>query len=136
VILIDAGPLVALVNARDQDHVACAFAAKNLADTELVTTWPCFTEAMYLLYREGGLSYQEALWQLRASGILSIHATSIEEERRMRKLMTKYADSPMDLADASLVAAADALRIQTVFTIDGHFHAYRLSNGKALLVVP
>ena len=135
-ILIDAGPLVALVNARDQDHVACASAAKKLADAELVTTWPCFTEAMYLLYREGGLSYQEALWQLRASGILSIHATSIEEERRMRTMMTKYADSPMDLADASLVAAAEALRIETVFTIDGHFHAYRLPHGKALRVVP
>ena len=46
--------------------------------------------------------------------------------------MTKYADSPVDLADASLVAAAEALRIHVVFTLDGHFHAYRLSNGKAL----
>jgi hypothetical protein len=91
---------------------------------------------MYLLYREGGLLYQDALWQLRESGILAIHTTSATEEKRMRRMMADYADSPMDLADASLVAAAEALGVDTIITIDGHFHAYRLASGAALTVIP
>jgi len=136
VILIDTGPLIALVNARDQDHDACVPAAENLTDVELVTTWPCYTEAMYLLHREGGLPYQEALWQFRASGILSIHATSIDAESRIQIMMTEYADSPMDLADASLVAKAETMGVHTLFTIDRHFHAYRLADGGCLQIVP
>ncbi len=54
----------------------------------------------------------------------------------MVALMDKYRDLPMDLADASLVAAAEALGSRSVFTLDRHFHAYRLINGSALQVVP
>jgi len=135
-ILIDTGPIVALLNSADPDHKTCVDAARKLRDLELVTTWPCFTEAMYLLYREGGLQFQEALWKLRASGVLHLHSLAPEEEHRMRQMMLQYADSPMDLADASLIASAESLSIDRIFTIDGHFHAYRLANGAALQVVP
>ena len=135
-ILIDTGPIVALLNSSDPDHKTCAETAGKLREVVLVTTWPCFTEAMYLLYREGGLQFQEALWKLRVSGVLHLHLTTPEEEHRMRQMMLQYADSPMDLADASLVASAEALSIDRIFTIDRHFHAYRLASGAALQVVP
>lgn len=54
----------------------------------------------------------------------------------MRALMRKYGDSPMDLADASLVAAAERLDVRRVFTLDRHFHAYRMNRGHAFDVVP
>ena len=78
-ILVDTGPLVPLLNARDQDHATCVQLARSLPDTRIITTWPCFTEAIYLLYRDGGLAFQEALWDFRASGILNIHTPSAPE---------------------------------------------------------
>ena len=58
------------------------------------------------------------------------------EWRRMWVLMNDYADSPMDVADASLVAAAETLNLRQVFTLDRHFYAYRQRMGEAFEVVP
>ena len=132
----DTGPLVALVDRRDANHAACVAAIHRLASGPLMTTWPCFTEAMHLGYRNGGYRAQEALWQLRASGRLAFHQPAAWEVDRMVALMAKYRDLPMDLADASLVAMSEAFGVQTVFTLDRHFHAYRLIDGSALNVVP
>ena len=53
---------------------------------------------------------------------------------RAFQLMAQYADAPMDLADASLVALAERLELQTVFTIDrGRFHTYRIQRGHRYL---
>lgn len=46
--LTDTGPLVALVNRNDPHHAPCLTVLKRLPAAPLVTTWPCFTEAMYL----------------------------------------------------------------------------------------
>ncbi len=54
----------------------------------------------------------------------------------MATLMDKYADRLMDLADASIVAMAEALGLKTIFTLDSDFLIYRLADGSALTVVP
>jgi predicted nucleic acid-binding protein len=54
----------------------------------------------------------------------------------MVELMEKYRDRPMDLADASLVAAAEHLRMKRLFTLDNDFHIYRLADGSTLDLVP
>ncbi|MCX6381292.1 MAG: hypothetical protein NT023_17760 [Armatimonadetes bacterium] len=54
----------------------------------------------------------------------------------MRSLMAQYQDTHTDLADASLVAAAETLRTRRIFTLDSHFFAYRLANGDAFEVTP
>jgi uncharacterized protein len=54
VTLTDAGPLIAIIDADEPDHVACLESLENLA-LPLVTIWPAFTEAMYLLRRAGGI---------------------------------------------------------------------------------
>ena len=54
----------------------------------------------------------------------------------MRELMAKYSNVPMDLADAALVAAAEALGTGRIFSIDSDFYVYRLADGTALDVVP
>ena len=54
----------------------------------------------------------------------------------MEILLEQYRDTPMDLADASLVVAAETLGGRRVFTLDRHFYAYRLADGAALEVVP
>ena len=57
------------------------------------------------------------------------------EQRRIRQLMQQYHDVPMDLADASLVAAAEVLGIRQVFTLDSDFHIYRLHGKDAFDVI-
>lgn len=134
--LTDAGPIIAILNRDDTHHPACVAAAARLPPGPLLTTWPCFTEAMHLLGQVGGHRYQAALWNLRATGDLRLHDLSSDEADRAAFLMAKYADSPMDLADASLVASAEHLDIRHIFTLDHHFRIYRLSDGTVLEMVP
>ncbi len=134
--LTDTGPLVALLDADDSSHAACLAAAGRLPAGPLLTTWICFTEAMYLLGSVGGYRYQVALWELRATGRLVLHDLTAAEADRMASLMAQYRDTPMDLADASLVAVAESRGLRQVFTIDSDFYVYRLADGSALEVVP
>lgn len=134
--LTDASPLVALLDKGQQAAQARCLVALPRLPAPLVSTWPCFTEAMYLLGRAAGYPGQRALWQMRASGKLVLHDASDEEASRMAVLMEKYRDTPMDLADASLVAAAEALGYTRIFTLDSDFYVYRLADGSALAVVP
>ena len=90
---------------------------------------------MYLLGSVGGYRYQAALWGLRVSGRLSLHTITPAEADRMAALMEQYRDTPMDLADASLVAIAESLSLRRVFTVDTDFYIYRLADGSTLEVV-
>jgi uncharacterized protein len=91
---------------------------------------------MYLLGAVGGYRYQAALWQLRAAGRLMFHDLTVAEADRMAVLMENYRDTPMDLADASLVVVAESRALRRVFTTDSDFHVYRLADRSALEVVP
>jgi predicted nucleic acid-binding protein len=133
VTLTDAGPLIALINRNDPNHGTCVVALSSLPSGPLITTWPCFTEAMYLLFRAGGFPAQQELWRLVADGRLVLHELS---PMRSAALMEKYRDRPMDLADATLVALAESLSIEDVFSLDHDFQIYRLASGAALRVIP
>jgi len=91
---------------------------------------------MYLLYKARGHLAQDQLSDLIESGLLGIRETPVSEQKAMRRLMEKYRDTPMDLADASIVAAAEATGIRRIFTLDSDFRIYRLSDGSAFEVVP
>ncbi len=134
-ILIDTGPLVAMIDKDDDNHAACLAKARKLPAVPLLTTWPCFTETMYLLGETGGYRYQALLWSLVNSRRLILHICTQEEILVMEKLMQKYQDIPMDLADASLMAVAEHLKISRIFTIDSDFQIYRLKNGDYLNVI-
>jgi len=101
-----------------------------------MTSWPCFTEAMYSLYRAARREGQAVLWRWRSEGRLALLDLTAEEVDRMAFLMEKYQDRPMDLADASLIVAAERLAARYIFTLDGDFHIYRLIDGTALSPVP
>lgn len=134
--LSDTGPLVALIDRDDQYHDRCIEALRVLPPRPLIVTWPCLTEAMYLLRRAGGIPAQEELWGYLTDGLVVLHAPAAQEWERMRELMKQYSDTPMDLADASVVAAAESLGLDRVFTLDGHFHAYRINGKFPFEVVP
>ena len=127
--LVDAGPLIALIDAGDPDHELCVTTLRAV-QLPLVTTWPAFTEAMYLVGRAGGWPGQNALWRLALNGDLEIAEQPAESVGRMAKLMERYADRPMDLADAALVALAEERDTKRIFTLDADFSIYRL-HGRA-----
>jgi len=106
VTLTDAGPLIAIIDADEPDHERCVQALDETT-LPLVTTWPAFTEAMYLLARAGGTQAQRALWRLVQTDRLVIADLSAPAVERTSRLMDKYADLPMNLADATLVALAE-----------------------------
>lgn len=133
--LTDTGPLVALVNVNDPYHEQADGILSRLPKVPLVTTWPCLTETMYLLFQAGGYSAQDELGGWVADGLLRLHLPTEVEWRRMRELMAQYRDAPMDLADASVVVAAEVLSVSRVFTLDRHFYAYRKTDRIVLEVV-
>ncbi len=134
--LCDTGPLVALIDRDDLHHERCVEALKLLPPRPLIVTWPCLTEAMYLLGRAGAIPAQEELWGYLADGLAVLHTPQAQEWERMRELMRQYSDAPMDLADASVVVAAEQLELVRVFTLDRHFHAYRINGKIPFEVVP
>jgi hypothetical protein len=123
--LCDTGFLVALVDRDDPHHARCV-AAQTLPAQPLLTTWPCLTEAMYLLRRAGGLAAQDELWRYLADGLVVLRILAATEWERIRTIMQQYHDAPMDLADASLVTAAERCQLRRIFTLDRHFYAYRI----------
>ena len=133
--LTDAGPLIALIDADERDHATCVMALRGLP-LPLVTTWPSFTEAMYLLARGGGAAGRHALWKLVFTGRLQIAELSRPAVERSAALMNKYADRPMDLADATLVALAEERGERRIFTLDADFGIYRIHGRSRFEVVP
>lgn len=133
--LTDTGPLVGLLDADDPNHATCLAAALRLPAGPLWTTWPCFTEAMYLLGEVGGHRYQAALWAMRAAGRLVLLELTPADADRACVLMDQYHDVPMDLADASLVVVAESRGLRQIFALDADFYVYRLNDGSALEVV-
>jgi len=133
-ILVDAGPLVALIHADDQHHRPCRKVAKSLTEP-LGTVWPALTEAMYLL----GFSWkaQDALWEMLEVGFVELVPVESQDSARMRELMRKYRDLPMDLADAALVAVAERLKLARIFTVDRRdFELYRPARIGRFTIVP
>lgn len=133
-ILVDAGPLIALVHADDQYHRACTVALQKMTEP-LATVWPVLTEALYLLARVP--NGQEGLWAMIDPGPVSLLTLDSTDIPRIRELMRKYKNRPMDLADAALLRAAEREGITTVFTIDRKdFSVYRLHGRVRPTIVP
>jgi uncharacterized protein len=135
VTLTDAGPLIAIIDADEPDHAACLATLDQVA-IPLITTWPAFTEAMYLLARAGGIRAQQALWRLVQTDRLVVAELSAAAVDRSARLMDQYADRPMDLADATLVALAEERGDRRIFTLDDDFQIYRFRGRQRFETVP
>ena len=77
-ILCDTGPLVTLIDQDDQHHQESLQSLQILPPEPLLTTWPCLVEAMYLLWRAGGLEAQQELWGYIQDGL-------VDKEHRIMK---------------------------------------------------
>ena len=126
-ILVDTGPLVALFDPQYDQHMRCREVLASIKEP-LVTTVPVLTEAFHMLSpgSQGSDRLKDFIMQAGIS-VWFIDRTGLV---RAFELMERYADHPMDLADASLVVAAETLSTLKVFTI-GHrdFSTYRVRRG-------
>lgn len=126
-ILVDTGPLVALFDPQDAQQARCREVLRTIQES-LYTTILVLTEAFHLL--SPGSYGADRLRDFIIQGGLSVGFMDEPNVQRAFELMEGYADHPMDLADASLIVAAEALRTTKVFTIDRHdFATYRIRRG-------
>lgn len=137
--LIDTGPIVALIDPRDAWHEACRATVKSLR-SELITTLPILTEAIHLAGMRAGRRRawrsQQAIFNMIRAGGFAIAPHSPEGLARAAELMSKYQDRPLDFADASLVALAEAINTRVVFTLDSEFRFYRLHGRRSFEILP
>ncbi len=133
-ILVDAGPLVALVSRSDAWHEQCLATSKTFHE-QVVTVWPVVTEAVFLVRRS--IVAQSEILQIIESGEVRFAELDRSDVPRIRELIAKYYDLPMDLADAALVRAAERERIRTIFTLDRRdFEIYRPARLGRFHIVP
>ena len=116
-IAADAGFLYALADADDAWH-SRATAWAGSAAQGWITTWPVLAEACHLLGRRLGPEFAAALMDDVASAGLTVWSPSVAEVSRMPALMRRYAQLPMDLADASLVLLAEHLGHGRILSTD------------------
>ena len=132
--LIDAGPLVAIINSGDRQHESCLAAVTGLKG-RLLTTEAVITEALYLL--EGSRPAIRACLGMVLDGTLAVQAMSAHRWERALALMDKYADLPMDYADATLVVLAEDLGVSAILTLDRRdFGVYRIAGTGAFHILP
>ena len=133
-VLVDAGPLVAIVDRGDTHHARCVNTLQGIREP-LMTVWPAVTEAMFLV-RESWPA-QAALLEMLESGAVGLLPLDEDDVPRMTELMAKYRDLPMDLADAALVRVAERERLRHVFTLDQRdFRVYRPAGLGRLSLLP
>ncbi len=129
-IIADTGFWLALANRNDKYH-ALASARLSELNEPLITTWPAVTETCHLLQHRIGHASQQAFFQSYVAGAFEVFDLKREHASRIIKMMNKYADLPMDLADASLVLLAEHLGHGKIFSTDQRdFNAYRWKQHK------
>jgi uncharacterized protein len=128
-VIVDAGYLVALLSRRDRHHVWAVSQAAEIARPWL-TSEAALSEAFYLLGPEGRPALIELL--RREAVIPSFELLSHLE--RVLKMLEKYADVPMSLADASLVRMTELFPEVTVVSTDSDFEVYR-RHGRQVIPV-
>lgn len=130
-VIVDTGPLVALLNAGDTYH---RWAVQTLSPLEppLLTCEAVLSEACFVLRRQpGGPS---AVLELLARGVLAPTFRLADEAAAVHKLLIRYASVPMSLADACLVRMAALVPDSVVVTLDSDFTVYR-RNGRQVVPV-
>ncbi|WP_227997226.1 type II toxin-antitoxin system VapC family toxin [Nocardia australiensis] len=133
-IVVDTGPIVALVNARDNHHAACRELLMN-APGPLLVPAPVLTEAAILLERRVGPVAELAFLRDVTEGTYTLVDTTVEDLERIRQLVDKYSDLPLGTVDASVVAVAERFPVTAVATLDRkHFSIVQSKAGQLLLV--
>jgi uncharacterized protein len=136
VIVVDTGPVVALLNDRDDHHERCRdFLSTHPGPLLLPVT--VFTEVCLLIERRRGPNAELAFLADVSAGLFTLVNLSPEDLERIAELVDTYADLPLGTVDASVIALAERLRLGEVATLDHrHFSVVRPRHTPALTLLP
>lgn len=128
--LVDTGPLIAYLDARDPEHEAVATWLDGYSG-QLLTTSAVITEAMHFVtFSRDGPELLTEFVDLTATRVYDCAQPA--QLRRAVGLMRKYADTPMDFADASLVLLGEKTSVFDILTLDRRgFSTYRIGKRKS-----
>lgn len=133
-LLLDTGAFVALVDRDEKLHEDCVAALEKWTGS-VVTTEAVLTETLYLV--GPGWSAQKTCLEFVVRGAFQLVPSSAKSLQRVKILMEKYRNVPMDYADATLVVLAEELETEWVFTLDRRgFSVYRMGRNRAFRIVP
>jgi len=133
-ILCDTGVLLCLCDRSQPKHQASKDMVSKLRQP-LLTTWSCLTETMYLALNRGGWIVQKQIANLLIEQTLQVFQIQIEDYPRLFTVMAQYSDRPMDLADATLLIAAEKTGIHKILTLDSDFLFYRIGDRHSFDVI-
>jgi len=133
-VLADSSFFVALFNQRERAHSRCRSAYEAL-DGPLITTEACITEALHLL--DHAAAAVEAILTNVQQGTLEVPFRLSDCASEVAHLMSKYADTPCDFADACLIHLANQLDSGDILTLDSHFKHYRWRRNRTFkMLIP
>ena len=133
-VLVDTGPLVAILSRQDAHHEVCVEALREMPGP-LLTCWPVITEAAWLL-RRSPLAVQRLLGSMDG-GFLELLPLAGAEADAIASLMKRYESIRPQLADVTLVYLASRERIETIFTLDRRdFSIYRTGRKRSFRILP
>ena len=132
--ILDTGPWVALIDRSESRHAECVQWLKNFSG-KLYSTEAVLTEVLYIL--NFSIIAQCAALDFVLESVVEIVPSSIASLKRAKNLMKKYADLPMNFADATIVCLAEDTEIQNVVTFDKKdFSIYKLPKKKSFTIMP
>ncbi len=131
-VIIDAGPLVALLNRRDAHHEWATEQVERFSGP-MLTCEAVLSEALFLLRNVSG-STAQIVGLLRSGGVRPVFVFEQEAESLCR-LLVKYSDVPMSLADACIVRMSELFPKHVVLTLDDDFNIYRRNRNRGIPVV-
>jgi hypothetical protein len=132
--LIDTGALIAFLDDRDPWHARCRTALAE-APLPLITTSGVLTELFCFALRRGWRV--EVIWAFLRGGKFALASLQDSDLPQIAILMTRYADRPMDFADATLVHVAEREGLKTILTVDhADFATYRIGRNAKFRILP
>ncbi len=132
--LLDTGPWIALIDRSEAAHDTCVKWFASFSG-KLFSTEPVLTEVLYLL--NFSLKAQQAALDFVIRGVVTLVPSDIHSLPSVRSLMEKYADLPMDFADATLVCLAQESGILNIVTLDHKdFSIYRTTGNQVFTILP
>lgn len=133
-VLVDTGPLVAIVSPKDSYHKICLSTLKTL-NSPLVTSWPVITEAHWLIRQDSRAV--ASLFKMIEGGLVKILDLPNDSIPWLKNFLLKYQDMDAQIADISLCYLAEIYNINTVFTTDKtDFLIYRIKNNQYFNIIP
>lgn len=132
-VLVDTGFIVALLDRSESFHQACARTVREL-EAPLITCEAVIAETCYLLRNLSGAP--EAVIENVAAGIFQVPFQISQETAGVKRVLRKYRDRKIDLADACLIRLADLFGTADILTLDQDFAIYRWGKNKPFRMLP